>query len=216
MEKLKNDGELGNLAEIIGIMIGDGCLYLDPLNKYQTTISFNKKEKDYLYYVKNLFEEYFKYKFCITEAENELLLRNTSVFVGKTLIESGLINGNKVKNKVVIPNWILQNKSFTSRTIRGIFDTDGCVYCKYGKYAQIQIKMASPETISSIRSALTFLGFSPTNIQKNHNKQYLDWSFYLSRQEEIKSFFDKIKPMNSKHILRYNKIKNGDTGTFHT
>jgi DNA-binding transcriptional regulator WhiA len=212
MEQNKNNEELCNLAEIVGIMIGDGCLYLDPLNKYQTTISFNKKEKDYLFYVKNLFERYFNYKFCITEAKNELLLRNTSVFVGKTLIESGLINGNKVKNRIVIPNWIFKNKLFVSRAIRGIFDTDGCIYCKYGKYAQIQIKMASPETISSIRSALNFLRFSPTNIQKNHNEQYLDWSFYLSRQNEIESFFDKIKPMNPKHILRYNQIKNGDAG----
>lgn len=47
------------LAEIVGIMFGGGCLYLDRLNKYQTIISFHKKEKDYLIYVKNLFENYF-------------------------------------------------------------------------------------------------------------------------------------------------------------
>lgn len=214
MELIQKD-KSEELAEIIGIMIGDGCLYLDPLKKYQTTISFNKKEKDYLDYVKNLFENYFKYKFCVTTAKDEFLLRNTSVFVGKKLIEFGLINGNKVKNKIVIPSWILENKIFTSRAIRGIFDTDGCVYCKYRKYAQIQIKMASPETISSIRFALVSLGFKPTKMRKSYNKGYVDWSFYLSRQDEIKSFFDNIEPANSKHNIRYKKIINGDTGTSH-
>jgi hypothetical protein len=34
-------------------MFGDGGLYLDRLGKYQLTVSFNKKEKEYLFYVKN-------------------------------------------------------------------------------------------------------------------------------------------------------------------
>ena len=34
------------LAEIVGIMLGDGCLYKEKRrNRYQTTICFNKKEK---------------------------------------------------------------------------------------------------------------------------------------------------------------------------
>ncbi|MBI2523170.1 hypothetical protein HYW19_02150 [Candidatus Woesearchaeota archaeon] len=45
------------LAEIIGIMLGDGSLY------------------SYLNYVKNLFEEYFyPYKFSLQELENEFLM----------------------------------------------------------------------------------------------------------------------------------------------
>jgi hypothetical protein len=95
MDFVKNEIFSEDLAEIIGIMMGDGGIYLDRLNKYQTSVALNKNEKEYLYYVKNLFENYFNYKFCITELKDEFLLRNNSVFVGNKLIEYGLSHWNK-------------------------------------------------------------------------------------------------------------------------
>lgn len=130
-----------DLAEIIGIMIGDGGLYLNKQNKYQTSIAFSKKETQYMFYVKNIFENYFEnYHFYISEIENEFLLKNISVFIGKKFIEFGLKSGNKTKNKIIVPSWILSNKNYMKRFLRGIFDTDGSVYKKYGIYAQIEIK----------------------------------------------------------------------------
>ncbi len=203
-----------DLAEIIGIMMGDGCLYLDRLNKYQTIICFHKKERDYLDYVKILFENYFQYKFCITEIKSEFLLRNTSVFVGNKLIDKGLSPGNKTNNKIVIPKWIMEDKKFLLMFIKGFFDTDGSVYCKYGNYAQIQIKLGCQETLSSIRKALIKLGFNPTKIQKGNNtySNFPYWKIDLSRQGEIEKFFKEIKPSNPKHKKRYQKIINGDNG----
>ena len=46
--------------------------------------------------------------------------------------------------------------------IRGIFDTDGSVYRKYGPYAQIQFKAVSKSLMSFIREHLVSLGFHPT------------------------------------------------------
>jgi len=198
-----------DLAEIIGIMMGDGCLYLDRTKKYQIIISFHKKEKNYLKYVKNLFEHYFSnYKFCITEIENEFLLRNNSVVVGKKLISAGLIQGNKINNKITIPNLILENNIYLLRFMRGFFDTDGCIYCKYGNYAQIQFKLASKETINSLRHALTTLNFHPTKIQKEVYDNKPSWKIYLVRQNEVKRFFKEINPKNLKHKERYYNIKN--------
>ena len=156
---------------------------------------------------------HFNYKFCISEGKNEFLLRNNSVFVGCYLIEFGLRCGNKIANKIVIPNWILGNKKFLLRFMRGFFDTDGCVYRKYGKYAQIQIKLGCEETLSSIRRVLIKLNFNPTRVQEGHNRDFGDflyWKIYLTRQEEIKRFFVEIRPMNHKHNTRYKKIINGD------
>jgi len=212
--KFNNSLKSRKLAEIIGIMMGDGCLYLDKFKKYQTSISFHKKEKDYLYYVKNLFEKYFDYKFCITEIENEFLLRNNSVFVGKKLISAGIIEGNKINNKIIIPNWIFKNKYFLLNLLRGFFDTDGCIYRKYENYSQIQFKLASKETINSLYQALIQLGFNPTKIQKEIYKGRFSWKIYIVRQKEIKRFFKEIKPANKKHIKRYNLINKVGTPRF--
>ncbi|MEK6857384.1 MAG: hypothetical protein AABX39_02225, partial [Nanoarchaeota archaeon] len=130
------------LAEIIGILMGDGSLYLDKKNKYHTVICFNKKELQYLNYVKNLVENFFQgYSFNKVELTNEFFLRNVSVYVGQKLIEFGLRNGNKISNKLVIPEWISENKKYLKKFVRGFFDTDGSVYRKYNKYVQIEIKL---------------------------------------------------------------------------
>ena len=91
-------------AEIIGIVMGDGWLYLDKKRKYPTIFAFHNNETSYMYYVKKLVEKHFAYNFCITEIENEVLLRNNSVYVGNQLIHLGFLNGNKIKNKIQIPD----------------------------------------------------------------------------------------------------------------
>ena len=204
------------LAEIIGIMMGDGCIYLDKKGKYQTSIACHKQEIQYQHYLKELFENHFNYKFGIIELHTEVLVRNISKAVGTYLIEAGLKSGNKVKNKITPPNWIKEKKIYMMRFLRGFFDTDGCVYRKFGQYAQIQVKTACEETTNSIKDAMLFLGFRPTRVQKEVNtvkgKICHSWKVYLIRQNEIKRFFEEIKPMNRKHIRRYIKIKGGATG----
>lgn len=201
------------LSEIIGIMLGDGSLYLDKKSKFHTVICFHKNETSYLKYVKNLFERYFHpYRFRIQELENEFFLMNVSKCIGKILILTGLKEGNKVKNKVEVPEWIFSNGGFIVNLLRGIFDTDGCIYRKYDNYVQIQFKFAGHALLKSVREALIKLNYSPTKIQKGYNisKGRIYWKFYLSRQSEVKRFFFEIKPANSKHTGRFSKIINGD------
>ena len=201
------------LAEIIGIVLGDGGLYQYHKNKYTVAVVFNKKEVDYLNYVRNLLNSYFApYIFSFFEDKHEYKLHNNSIFVGSILSQAGIKVGNKIKNNVEIPGWIF-HKKYLKYAIRGLFDSDGCVYRKYDDYAQIQFKFASYSLIKSVRTALIFLNFHPTKIQKQiNNKEKFDWKFYLSRQKEIESFFEEIKPSNIKHVERFNKIRNGDVG----
>lgn len=205
--------DIEDLAEIIGILLGDGGIYLDYKKKYHITIAFNKKEKQYLHYVKKLFENYFHpYKWHIVELEHEFLVRNISVHVAHHLMENGLKEGNKTTNEVTIPNWIFSNERYIIRCIRGIFDTDGCVYRKFSKYAQIQFKFGNNGTTSSVHSAVKKLNFLPTRIQQEKNGEFIHWKFYIIRQDRIASFFSIIKPQNEKHVRRYHKIITGSGG----
>ncbi len=199
-----------NLAEIVGIMLGDGCLYKEKRsNKYQVAVCLDKKEQDYLHYVKKLFEEEFSYKFCITNLGNANLLRNGSVKIGEILVELGLKPGNKVANEVEIPLWIFLKERYVIKAIRGLFDTDGCVYRKYDRYAQIHFKFGSIGLISSLHDALEKLGFSPTKIERgvNKDKNTMYWKFYLCRQKEVDAFFRRVNPKNQKHITRFKEIR---------
>ncbi len=199
-----------DLAEIIGVMLGDGCLYkIKNSNKFQVRITSHKEELDYVRYLKALFTNYFDYTFSIVDQKHSLSLRNTSCSVGEALIKFGLVQGNKVRNKVTIPKWVFSNEVFLKRTVRGLFDTDGCIYRKYKHYAQIQFKFGCHELTKSLHKAVQTIGFNPTNIQSEwcKIKMATRWKFYLSKQNEIDQFFDIIEPKNTKHIYRYNKIR---------
>ena len=90
-----------------------------------------------------------------------------------------------------------------------MFDTDGCVYRKYDNFTQIELKLGSYPLISSLRRDLIELNFNPTRIQKHfHSKggMGINWKIYLSRQHEVKRFFEEIQPKNEKHLRRFNKI----------
>ena len=124
------------------------------------------------------------------------------------------MKNNIINNKVTIPSWVFNNNEFLIRTVQGLFDTDGCVYRKYDNYAQIEFKFGCFETTNSVCSAIRELGFNPTKIQKQKHTitgKFL-WRFYLCRQKEIDHFFKLVEPKNKKHIMRFKKIRSGDTG----
>ena len=199
-----------DLAEIIGIILGDGCLYLDKKHKYHTIISFNLNEEQYLLHVKALMEIYFQgYKFYTTRCHHEFLLRNVSVKVGQYLLDVGLHVGDKIKAKSDVPPWILTNDIYVERFMKGLFDTDGCVYRKYDAYAQLQFKFGSEIITKSTHDILLRLRYRPTRVQREPNHQFTGWKVYLSRQPEIERFFNTIQPANQKHWQRYKKIKLG-------
>ncbi len=96
---------LPELAEIIGIVLGDGGLYQYHKNKYTSVVVFNKDEINYLSYVKKLLKGYFApYTFSFYEDKSEHKLFNNSIYVGKILIGAGIRVGNKIKNDIIIPD----------------------------------------------------------------------------------------------------------------
>lgn len=197
------------LAEIMGIILGDGGLYAIHRNKFSMIVVFSKLERQYLTYVKSLCEKHFyPYKFYTFEADHSLMLQNQSVYIGKYILRAGMILGDKIRSGVSIPEWVFKEK-LLKYFIRGMFDTDGCIYRKYDDYAQIEIKLGSYPLILSLRKALIELNFNPTKIQEHfHTKggAGINWKIYLSRQSEVKRFFEEIQPMNQKHLIRFNKI----------
>ena len=196
------------LAEIIGIMLGDGC-FSEGSRCYQISVSFHKKEKKYLRYVLNLFKQFFpEEKFHKYELKDQMIIRTYSKKVADVFLKNGLKTGNKTKRDILIPTWIASNKSSVIAFLRGLFDTDGCIYRKYGKYLQIQMKLANKTLVKDIQKTLDVLGFNPTKVIPDFCKMYKvpSWKFYLSRQSEIHKFIKEIGFRNFKHINRYVKL----------
>lgn len=115
----------GNLAEFIGIMLGDGSLYSqESTGNYQIRIAFNSIiEKDYLLFVKSLIQKLFSKDSYIKKVKNKkclhLCLSNKNLYY--QLIKLGL-------KKKKIPVWMFKSKTYLRSCVRGLIDTDGSVF----------------------------------------------------------------------------------------
>jgi hypothetical protein len=119
------------LAEFIGIIIGDGYIYHN-FNKYRIGIVGNPKE-DYLYFVKikQLIKNLFSLEANIVKRGRGLRI----IFGSRAIFEFltqviGLPYGRGKGKKVVIPS-VFDCDYLRCRTIRGIFDTDGSIFTSH-------------------------------------------------------------------------------------
>ncbi len=146
--------------------------------------------------VRPMFEELFQtsLKVLLVKDENTMILYAYSKRVALILHKWGMPFGRK-KLYHLTPALALDEVSF----IRGLFDTDGCVYRKYGPYIQIQFKFASLSLLAYTRKTLSKLGLHPTSITSDDTK----FRFFLSRQAEVDRFFRVVKPKNRKHLRRF-------------
>ena len=52
----------------------------------------------------------------------------TSISIVEFLVLNGLPRGNKLKNGLSIPKWILSKSLYKKACVRGLVDTDGCMF----------------------------------------------------------------------------------------
>ena len=115
------------LAELIGILLGDG-----GISRKVIVISINSQAKDYIEKVRKLVKSVLKYdvKFHKRKNKNVIDLKIHSVARVECLLCLGLHTGNKVEKQVGIPEWIKADDIYFISCIRGLIDTDGYI----GKY----------------------------------------------------------------------------------
>lgn len=156
------------LAEFFGIMIGDGGIN----NHWQANISMNAtKDLGYSFYIAELCHKLFDITPAIRERQtkNTLIVSLTSTTIVEYLIRNGLCRGNKLKAGLKIPTWILNKKSYQKACVKGLIDTDGCLFIhvhksKWGKvYRNIGLNFSnySPDLIFQVADILNDFGIIP-------------------------------------------------------
>lgn len=191
------------LAEIIGIILGDGNVWVKKHN-YSLTIAGDKnKDKNYLInYVKPLLEEIFKQKIFIkySKSNNTLYLTKGSKDIVYTLSYFGISSGNKQKNNVKIPEWILKNKRYTRSCIRGLIDTDGSVCPITGRnYSYIWFTSNIENLRKTFDIAMKNLGIktSKWNTRKNRSPE-----LFIGGKDQINKYLKEISFKNQKHLSK--------------
>lgn len=190
-----------SLAELLGILFGDG-----HLSRYQVSVTTSSHtDREHAIFTRKLMERLFGIFVALSERVNENVMTvvASSTEMIKFLNQRGMPIGNKIQNKLSIPKWIKSDMAYQRAFIRGLFDTDGCIYVDTHKYHKHVYKHAgwtitsyAATLVADITDTLRSLEFSPT-----HRDSQM--SVYLRRQKEIKKYFEEIGTNNPKHLKRY-------------
>jgi len=183
--KIKRCQELAknsNLAELIGIVLGDGNLYKHSRTESLRVIC-NSKDTDYIQHIADLIRKAFKKTPSVIRRKNE----NATVVC---LYQCGISKrlqlpcGNKIKNNVGVPNWILLKKENMWRCLKGLFETDGCFLKDEDNYAQfMEFKNNCVRLRKDAYIILLKLGFNP-QLGINYVR--------LARRDEVYRFKERI------------------------
>lgn len=198
-----------DLAELIGIILGDGNLHeyikTQKIRTYMLRIAGDsKKDKDYLMtYVAPLCECLFSIqpKFLYQKQSNELFVILHSKKVIEFFKKMGLTPGDKIKNRLNIPGWVLKDETYLRACLRGLIDTDGSIFRMSNRDPQllrINFRNVNSSLLETVYNSFVTLGFKPA---------FANNVVYLSRKQDIVNFLKGIGFSNSKHRLRLKKFK---------
>lgn len=191
-----------DLAEFVGIVLGDG-----GITERQITVTLHRKDDaEYSKFVITLIKKLFDVPVSAYYGKKSMavsLVVSRSELVRFCTDKLGLRRGNKVKQQVDIPSWIKRNKKFRIACLRGLVDTDGCVFThrykvngKLYAYKKMSFTNHSKPLVDSVYQIMKELGFK-SRISREHKEVRLD------NIRDVKLYLEFVGSHNSKHLKRY-------------
>lgn len=172
----------GDLAELIGVTLGDGNISVFPRTE-AITIASNANNKGFIRRYAYLIEKIFLSKPTINKPNRGCIrIRLYQKYISKRMnIPSGARKDKNIKTF----QWILKNKEFLIRYLRGLYEAEGsfCIHkptCTY----KFLFSNKNESLLNNIYQALIILGFHP-------NKS--GYKIQISRKEEVFKIKDLIK-----------------------
>lgn len=115
----------------------------------------------------------------------------------------GLKQGNKIKQQVDIPDWVKKNRQYPIACVRGLIDTDGCIFTHCYKvnskpynYKKLSFKSFSKPMIVSVYKIL-----ENETIKSRIARNNVD--LRLESIEDVRRYFQIFNSHNLKHLNRY-------------
>lgn len=195
-----------DLAELMGILFGDG-----HLSEFQVSMTTNSiTDVEHAEYTRRLFRKLFRINASITKRkrDNAINVVASSKNLVNLLNKMGMPIGNKLEHGLLVPLWISRSRNYQKAFLRGLFDTDGCIYLdrhiirgKQYKHMGWTITSYSKSLVEGVIGILHNMGFGPTY-------RVTQKSVFLRRTAEIVRYFSEIGSSNQKHIRRFQDFLN--------
>ncbi len=197
-----------DLAEFIGIMMGDGGMSDNQLIITLHHVDDLAYSKYVVKLTKRLFGVAPSVYHDLKNSVNKIVVSRSRLV--RYLHELGLPIGNKVKQNFDIPIWIKKNRSMMTACVRGLVDTDGSVFTHSYKvngtwysYKKLCFCTYSQNLIRTVYTFLKNRGFHPRIAQ--------EVDIRLDSISDMKRYFELIGSHNPKHWRRYKSMLYSNT-----
>jgi len=172
----------GDLAELIGVILGDGHIGIFPRTECLLIFS-NTKNKGFIRRYSTLVEKIFDKKPTV----RGLITSNcTRICIYEKYISKRLKipKGARINKKISVPRWILRNNDFVLRYLRGLYEAEGSFSIHKPTYTYKMFFSNNNQSLKNIVFKLVKdLGFHP-NMSGS--------KIQISRKREVYDFIELI------------------------
>ena len=198
-----------NEGELLGIVVGDGCLLnYKKEGKYQIYVYFGKANMDYVSYVKNRFEKFLNREIKIYSANKDTVRINIISKKVYAYFKTFLEFKQETKHSTVMVNGLKKlPRDFKIGFLRGLIDTDGCISREKNGRLKVQFFTTSEKLNKQVIQLIRGFGFNcgsysvPSHLKKGLRGEYYMakeyYSVYLLKKDVI-PFINLIKPYKAK------------------
>ncbi len=183
---------------IIGVAIGDGNLSNPNGRAIRLRITCDKKYPLLIKRIINSLQSLLpQNKVSIVEREEGCL--DISVYSNhlEKILGWKAKKGSKFIQNVSIPPWINKNREYQINCLKGLIETDGCIYFDRG-YKMMMFSTIIPRLANDVFKMINSLDFSPNiyRIKRGTNKYNFDQKiiYRIRLSKNVSEFLDIVRP----------------------
>lgn len=199
--EFKKPNYSSELAEFIGIVLGDGGLTQD-----QCVISLHIIDDiDYSEYVRKLANKLFDANATTASYPRHNVIKVTvsgTKFI-EILKDFGLSVGNKMRHKIDMPDWIKGNIEYLRACMRGLYDTDGTAFTHRHTVLSHEYIHFGVGFCSGSRPL--FNSYAEGLVQFGLRPHFNGTNIFCYGISNSRKFFEIFKPSNPKYENRFAK-----------
>lgn len=173
----------GDLAELIGVVLGDGYIRRYPRTEELSILS-NSNNIGFIERYSFLVEKIFDKKPAITKHGNTNCMR-IRIYQKHIQKRLGVPYSPRRHKKIIVPYWILKDTDLIVRYLRGLYEAEGahCVHIPTSTY-KVFFTNRNTSMLENVFKLVIQLGFHP------HRSLY---QVQLSRKAEVEDFLRLIE-----------------------
>ena len=174
----------GDLAELIGVILGDGYIGAFPRTEVLRIVASANNEgfiKRYSELVEKIFQ-----KVPTIKKRNSTEAVDITIYEKHIARRLSMQTGSKAHVPLPMPEWISMNRNFTIRYLRGLYEAEGSISHHEKTYThKIQFSNTHSSLLDNVFNSLGGLGFHP-----HRSKRQIQ----ISRKQEVQKL---------KNLLRF-------------